>query len=1029
MFSRFLNTIFLFFIVTAIQGQQYEKKDFKVYRTKEGISNNHIFSAAQDAYGYIWVATERGLNRFDGSGFQQFYSDSSSKSLPQDVVHDLRWINKEDLAVLTFSGLHIINSKTLESYNYIIPADSLKDVLAVNQIYDIAADEKENIFIITSTGFYHFNKKKLVFRHDHFSRKTIETKVVQFGWEVVQVSDNILLLSTFEGPFIYNIAQKDIHPVGDKDGPFLRQLAQPKQVFKFIYKDKNYFIATSLGKKEMTLFDINKRTSETIKIPGSLHEIINANSSIFKFSDSLLGITAASKGFYKINRDHQKDSWVIDSTTCFENDFCTTLLFDKNGRLWVGTINGLYKQNIRGTLIEQILLPGEGAPIQRTISAFAVANNKLFTATALEGLYVFNRDSLDFLQQLMTPQKDFSYLLQLIKINEDTLMSARNGAMINTRNLEYKKIELENNISLAKIMGKLFKDSRNRILFTNKKSDTFYYKYPGENIFSVMRVPEFEKIVSPTQMAEDNEGNIWFGGHGGLIRLNDRSKKIDIFLDSFPAIKTQTKNIISNIVFDKNDKMYFGIGQNGLIIYDVKEKKSSHLTRINGLPDNTITTLYLHKNKTLWIGTESGLASYDLDSRKISSFGASDGMPTDPSTCHALYFDSAYGQLYAGFTHTIVRFDPTNLIKNQTPPDFFVESIDITGGTPFYHPERSISVPYKNNNVIVNLAAINYEDAPQQLYAYRLEKNDNENWQEIGTQNRIFLNDLPAGKHKLQLKVYIRNQSWPDQIKEIILIIRPPFWKTIWFYILIALAIAAIAYYLHRLRIKTVIQKADIDKQLAQTEMKALHSQMNPHFIFNCLNSIREMILNNENEQASLYLSKFARLIRITLDHSSRSFVSLEDTIDYLKRYLEMEHIRKSNFSFNINVDENLQFEEIFLPPMLIQPFIENAIWHGAIPGKELHLDLKFKREQDALVCIIDDNGMGIEISLKNKEPELNYQSVGISNIKQRIHVLNEKYNLQSTIEIRDKSIIHSDGDTGTIVTLHLPIKTNEPLL
>jgi LytS/YehU family sensor histidine kinase len=240
---------------------------------------------------------------------------------------------------------------------------------------------------------------------------------------------------------------------------------------------------------------------------------------------------------------------------------------------------------------------------------------------------------------------------------------------------------------------------------------------------------------------------------------------------------------------------------------------------------------------------------------------------------------------------------------------------------------------------------------------------------------------------------------------------------------------AAVLYYLHRSRINHIIQKTDVDKQLAQTEMKALHSQMNPHFIFNCLNSIREMILNNENEQASLYLSKFARLIRITLDHSSRAFVSLEDTIDYLKRYLEMEHIRKSNFSYNIDVDENLLAAEIFLPPMLIQPFIENAIWHGAIPDKELHLDLKFKREQDALVCIIDDDGMGIEISLKNKEPELNYHSVGISNIKQRIHVLNEKYNLQSTIEIRDKSAIHSNGDTGTIVSLHLPIKTNEPLL
>ena len=211
--------------------------------------------------------------------------------------------------------------------------------------------------------------------------------------------------------------------------------------------------------------------------------------------------------------------------------------------------------------------------------------------------------------------------------------------------------------------------------------------------------------------------------------------------------------------------------------------------------------------------------------------------------------------------------------------------------------------------------------------------------------------------------------------------------------------------------------------------MKALHAQMNPHFIFNCLNSIREMILNNENEQASLYLSKFARLIRITLNHSSKSFVSLEDTIDYLERYLEMEQIRKSNFKYTIDVDDNLQRNEIFLPPMLIQPFIENAIWHGASPGKEMRINIQFKRETHKLICIIEDDGIGIETSLKNKETQINYESVGIANIKQRIQVLNEKYNLQSTIDIKDKSGLNLAGETGTIVTLHLPIKTTETIL
>ena len=212
---------------------------------------------------------------------------------------------------------------------------------------------------------------------------------------------------------------------------------------------------------------------------------------------------------------------------------------------------------------------------------------------------------------------------------------------------------------------------------------------------------------------------------------------------------------------------------------------------------------------------------------------------------------------------------------------------------------------------------------------------------------------------------------------------------------------------------------------MAEYEIKALHAQMNPHFIFNCLNSIREMILNNENLQASHYLSKFAQLIRITLDQSSKPFVSLQNTVDYLRRYLEMEKIRNQKFSYTIEVDEQLQAEELMIPPMLIQPFLENAIWHGALPGKELAILLRFSKQDDQLVCQVEDNGMGIEASINGKrEMQSGHLSIGITNVKERIQLLNEKYNLRSTIKIEDKSI--SPNSNGTKVTLNLPIKNTE---
>jgi sensor histidine kinase YesM len=206
---------------------------------------------------------------------------------------------------------------------------------------------------------------------------------------------------------------------------------------------------------------------------------------------------------------------------------------------------------------------------------------------------------------------------------------------------------------------------------------------------------------------------------------------------------------------------------------------------------------------------------------------------------------------------------------------------------------------------------------------------------------------------------------------------------------------------------------------------------MNPHFIFNCLNSIREMILNNENQQASHYLSKFAHLIRITLNNSSKPFISLQNTIDYLKRYLEMEQIRKENFSYQIEVDESVPNNDIFLPPMLIQPFIENAIWHSA-PAltRTVEISIRFIVQNDQLVCLVEDNGIGITASLKNKndqaERQNDYYSFGITNVKQRIRVLNEKYNLNSRVIIEDKGVLPGNGETGTIVALYLTLKNTE---
>ena len=1032
---RYCITIFILFTycTNSFYSQALQEKDFTHYSILQGLSDKRVSDIAQDAYGYLWIATKRGLNRFDGTSIEHFYSTSSSNSLPQDEIAKLRWIDREQLGVITASGLHIVNTRTMKTRNLIIPIGELKYVFKVNSVMEIASDETGNIFILTRSGFYKFNNQdKLLFRYDGYKQYQVETETFAFGNSMAKAGNGDILLSTNKEMCLYDAVSNSLDSAKRNESPFYRQVAAEGQTRFFQANDSSFTLFTGIT-NELIHYNTRLQKRFSILLPFPSSDKFDWRSKIFRLSDTLFVVTGKEKGFYLINYNPSTENFHFNPDIYFENYYCTAVLLDHNNTLWIGTNRGLFRQNKSSFNIEKMIVPTSFNPVNKDfrVNALTIANEKIFASTNGYGLLIFDRKTMEPLKHidLSSHWSSSNFMTGILTCNKDTVFGGTIGPLIwiDTKNYSTGRVYLPDWRLNKDAISSLLKDSRNNIYAANGDFKGFYYRAGDKRDFIFSDHPEpFFNILGPSSITEDLTGNIWFAG-SGLSRYNYQKGQFDLLLDSFPTIRIPRKQTTGAQV-DKDGKIYFGLFENGLLIYDPATKKYEQLTRDNGLPDNTITALTLLEDK-LWLGTESGLANFDLTTRTISSFGIDDGMPADVLTANSFCFDTANQQLYTAFNNTIVRFQPTRLNKNNLPPRFFIESISLSGKEILYHPARSVSLPYRLNNLVVSLGIVNFTDPYLQRFAYRLLKNGDEPWQEIGSQRNIIFSNLAASNYLLQVKVFSKNNSWAEQIKEINIIIHPPFWKTSLFIVFVILIILAGLYFLYRIRIKQVRQKADIDKQLAQTEMKALHAQMNPHFIFNCLNSIREMILNNENEQASLYLSKFARLIRITLNQSSKPFVSLTETIDYLERYIEMEKIRKSNFESTIEADKDLQTDEIFLPPMLIQPFIENAIWHGAIPDKELHLTIKFKRKQNELICLVEDNGMGIETSLKNKEPDLNYQSVGITNIKQRIDVLNEKYNLQSMVNISDKSVSQLNGDTGTIVTLHLPIKTNEPLV
>ncbi len=246
------------------------------------------------------------------------------------------------------------------------------------------------------------------------------------------------------------------------------------------------------------------------------------------------------------------------------------------------------------------------------------------------------------------------------------------------------------------------------------------------------------------------------------------------------------------------------------------------------------------------------------------------------------------------------------------------------------------------------------------------------------------------------------------------------------------LLIAGLLIYTLRQRIKTQkmlmakneeVKSARFRQQLSELEMKALRAQMNPHFIFNCINSINRMVLSGEGGDASRYLTKFAKLIRLMLENSETPTVSLEDELLMLEAYLQLESLRfKEKIRYDIVVDEAIDRETTYLPAMVLQPFIENAIWHGLMPkeGDGL-IKITIQEDNDVLKCIIEDNGVGREQALELSEGQVTKKkSMGLQITEERLKLLS-KERLKELICITDlkDSMNHA---LGTRVDVLIPI-------
>lgn len=1017
---------------------QYEEKDFTRYSVKDGLSDNPVYCIQQDDQGYLWIGTDAGLNRFDGKRFKKFFQSTAPIQLPSGSITNLKKTGANEIGIVSRGGFQVLNTKDYTVRNFIVP-DSTSFKSYINAGWDVLQLPGKQYAVSTASGIYVFDQAgKVVFRYDGYKLEDVGKKRILYARDFFPLNSRQTLLYTDEaGLGLYDDNKKTYQQLPLKNTPweiFVRNRKPDSAywVIKYQLDSLNYFFIP-VGSNRIVHYARQKNILNTSPLPKELYDAFNWESRIVKLSDSLFAVNSRIGGFYLLKFDSRSGKFQCDGQ-CYLRDYKILSLFtDRDKRLWLGTSRGLLKQNLQEPLFHTYdFSPGDKDKFTGGFSCFYRYKDFIYAGrfSRSKGLAILDAVTMKLISnvEFFGPNNQWNEVRSVEMYYKDTLWLGTNAGILwyATQSGKYGKLSDNPRYKWSENFSAVLAPARpdgDAWICSMLDGKLVRYNVPERTytLFTAHTKPAlpFDKIK---HIAYDAFGDVWVGGHS-LARWNSKLQDFDTLISVYGGANKFNDDIIC-MRADERGSLWMHNAYNGLLEYKIQEKKFiSYNSTKDGLGTDVLSSMSpVYANK-LWVAGNNKLSFLDISTKEFTVYDTDDGLPEQNPTGKRIYFDQASGLLYMGANHVIVRFSFLPERKRDLSSNLIIEELRQGNEAAFYQPGKKIIFRHNQNNLQVDFSVIDFEKSNYQ-FAYRLQEGDD--WTITGDQRSLMLNSLSPGNYTMQIKA--SGKPGIEKTATLSFEILNPVWKRAWFIALFILLLVAGIYFFYRYRIRQVRQRADLDSKLSQMEMKALQAQINPHFIFNSLNSIRQMILSDKKNDASLYLGRFAHLIRVTLDQSSQTQVSVRNTLDHLERYLEMEKIRNALFTYSIQIDEQLDADDTFLPPMLLQPFIENALWHGvSATKKDIHVQVDFIKQGQTLVCRIEDNGIGINQAQKNKAASpTRHVSHGIANIRTRVSLLNEKYNLHSEVTLQDKKDIKANGETGTIVTLTLPLETSE---
>ncbi|MGV3631791.1 MAG: histidine kinase [Bacteroidota bacterium] len=947
-------------------------KNFKI---EDGLISNESHCVISDSKGFIWIATDGGICRYDGTKFVRF---SIAEGLPERMITKLHEDKKGRIWFITISSMiGYIENDQIRVLKHKFKEGVLK-FKTDDFAHSLYVDEGDTLWVGTiHSGMLY--KSAYPYTSQPIARRMKSDFVVEFnrkgdyiyGTYQMFCASHLLKSCTVDITLTYMQKWKNktrsFHSLQDVEAGY--------RTHKIIKTGTDEFIACS----KSGMYSIRKGK---FKLEMQL-SIIN----IFLDKENRLWVLTANQGVYMFPDYRHLNNWKF----YYRDQYFTSMTTDIEGGTWMTTLyNGVkYVPDF-----DFLTLLKEGKQIENIVSY----KDKVLVNEKLGNLLMFDKNDsitrfdleLFYYSPYIDNELIFCYLVNRPGLYKVKYVSVHNNKKV------IRKRNFNNPMHIKKVVrykGNDYLMNMTRIhMYDNRRQQMIPLTLTHSRINNFV-------------IARDT---IWLATNNGLFSFDLASKK---WVSN--AFMRKHLNFRIDDIVETDNGFWMCVFGKGVLHYNKKERLVLFDEK-KGLVSNYVRKLYLGPKNKLWISTNEGLSYINNEnSRQVINYqyleGYGIGQINDLLRLR--------GDLYLATSNGLYKFPVKRLDKqNKTSPIY----ITLARSKYVKKLSNNAELEYGDDKITINFLTLNYTNARKAEYFYMI-KGFDDIWHKTGNSS-VSLNKLPPGNYSF----IIKNDS--NSHATFNFSIRYPFWQKWWFICLMGLALVLSVYLLINHRTKMIKaeerEKNNIQVQIAGLQANVIRAQMNPHFMFNALNSIQGFILANENKQANFYLGKFSSLMRKVIQISRHDFVTVKEELRLLQDYVEIERMRCAySFQYVINIS-NKESLGVRIPAMVIQPFIENAINHGLTPleGREGKLEINFDMHEKNIICTITDNGIGRAKAQEIKQKKIRYhQSASIKLTENRIDLYNKLYKAESKISIEDL-YDEEQQPAGTQVELIIPI-------